>query len=296
MSEISMFSRLRGMLPRSETEDTHDFLGVVEIDIDPALGVLVMPDVVTAVLVASGTDYAYSSVSEREAIVTSWEQVLNSARLSIEVFADRRPYIWDLPGALLDTTERQVADAPEGSWRRQRFERWRDAILSGELEKTFPVSELRQYLVIRYPVGSAEVIRVPNEPPMYMPPRRGLRFWESIPTVFGDRAKGLDAWRARRNEAIRGMIGEITRLENDVGRVPGLTLERASGLELVQLLHLLWRGDAAYDEWIGSTEQLDEIRRGEVLTSALNDSASSPETTAATLVAGSAEPRGEVTS
>lgn len=265
MSQNGILGRLQGMLPRSEEEDVHDFLGVVEIDTDPAMGVLVMPDVVTAVLVCSGSDYGYASIEEKQAIVSSWEQVLNSARLSIQIFADRRPYVWDLPGALLDTTERQVVDAPEGSWRRERFERWRDAILSGELERRFPVAELRQYMIIRYPVGNAEVIRVPGEPSMYVPPRRGLKFWESIPTIFGNRTNGLDEWRARRNEAIRGLSGEITRIENDVRRVPGMTLERVSGLELVQLLHLLWRGEAAYDEWISDTDRLEEIRRGEAI-------------------------------
>ena len=266
MSEQPSFlTRLRNFVPRSPEEDIHDYLGVVEIDIDPSLGMLVMPDVVTAVLVVSGTDYVYASQDEQKSIVQGWEQVLNSARLSIQLFADRRPYVWTQPDALLDVTERQVADAPQGSWRRQRFERWSNAVLNGELERHFAVTELRQYMVIRYPIGSSEVIRVPDEPPMYVPPRKGLKFWESIPTVFGDRTKGLDAWRARRNDAIRGMVSELTRLENDASRIPGMSLERASGLELVQLLHLLWRGDAAYDEWINTPAQLEEIRRGEVL-------------------------------
>lgn len=264
MTDIIERIRNAIILRRPPEEDIHDFLGVVEIDLNPRMGVLVLPDHVAAVLKVSGTDYAYTSSDERAAILDRWESTLNTARLSIQIFVDRRPYEWGAPGAFLDELERQVEDSNPSDWQRHRLKRWQDAILSGELERRFPVADLRHYMVVRYAMGRAESIRNPGEPPMYVPPNRSWRFWETVTTAFGDKRRGLDVWRNRRNEAIRGLHAEVTRLENDARNIPGFRLERLSGLELVQLLHLLWRGRDAYDEWIDSEERLEQIRRGDV--------------------------------
>jgi hypothetical protein len=46
--------------------------------------------------------------------------------------------------------------------------------------------------------------------------------------------------------------------------VPGLALRPLSGLETTQLLHLLWQGDRALDEWIGSDADLEALRRSAI--------------------------------
>lgn len=275
---MTLLERARRLLPkRSEEEDVHDFLGVVEVDLDPRLGVLVLPDHVAAVLRVSGTSFAYASAEQRTSIIEAWQNLLNNARLSLQIFIDRRPYNWELPGNLLDQMRHQMEDSDPSDWQRRRLQRWSESMSNREFERMFPVTDLRQYLIISYAIGEAEWVRLPNEPPIHVPPNKGWRFWEKVPTAFGDRRHGLDTWRRKRNEAIRGLHLEIGRLENDTRSIPGLRLERASGLEVVQLLHLLWRSDSAYDEWIGDEARLNHLRQGDALDAALQQQ--QPETT-----------------
>jgi hypothetical protein len=258
---MGLRDRLAAFGLRRREETVRDFLGVVEIETDPKMGVLVLPDHVATLLRVSGTDYAYASESLREDIVNGWANTLNSARMSLQIWIDRRPAVWDLPGGLLDTMRTQVKADLRGEWQERRLKRWEEALMRGELD-SFPVMETRSYLVVRYAMGSAESRKTDrSESPMYIPPRRSIRFWEKIPTAFGDPEKGLPEWRHRRAEAIRGLAAETNRLMNDIGAVPGLSLARVGGLELAQTLQLAWNASGAYDEWIGTEEALARLRR-----------------------------------
>jgi hypothetical protein len=258
---MGLRERLSAFGLRRREETVRDFLGVVEIETDPKMGVLVLPDHVATLLRVSGTDYAYAPEGLREDIVTGWANALNSARMSLQIWIDRRPAVWDLPGGFLDTMRTQVKADLRGDWQERRLKRWEEALMRGELDN-FPVMETRSYIVLRYAMGSAESRKTErSESPMYLPPRRSIRFWEKIPTAFGDPERGLPEWRRRRAEAIRGLATEANRLMNDVSAVPGLSLTRVGGLELAQTLQLAWNGNAAYDEWVGTEEALARLRR-----------------------------------
>jgi hypothetical protein len=250
--------RLFSIVARRSGEDVHDFLGVVTLDVHPALGVLVLPDAVATVLRVSGTDYGYGSESLRRDILDGWVALLNHARLSIQVFVDRRPYVWDLPGNYLDVLTRQVEASNPTDWQRRRLERWRDRLLAGELEQRFAVADLRYYLVIRRAIGSAEAIHLPGEDePMYLPPTK--KIWDLVEPVFGSRQRRLEEWRRRRNDAIRELASAVERIEADARTIPGFRIERCSGLEVARLLHVLWMGDDAYAEWIRDEAHLEQL-------------------------------------
>jgi hypothetical protein len=258
---MGLRERIASFRLRRREETVRDFLGVVEIETDPKMGVLVLPDHVATLLRVSGTDYAYASESLREDIVNGWATTLNSARLSLQIWIDRRPAVWDLPGGFLDTMRTQVKADLRGEWQERRLKRWEEALMRGELNN-FPVMETRSYIIVRYAMGTAESRKTDrSEAPMYLPPRRSLRFWEKLPTAFGDPERGLPEWRRRRADAIRALTAESNRLINDSGSVPGLSLARVGGLEMTQTLQLAWNGGSAYDEWVGTEEALVRLRR-----------------------------------
>jgi hypothetical protein len=256
---LGLLGGLRSRL-RPPEEAVRDFLGVVELDTDSLMGVLVLPEHVTAILRVSGTDYSYVDGEGRREIVARWADLLNSAGISVQVFIDRRPLIWDLPGGFLDTMRREVEADLRGEWQHRRYQKMEEAILRGELD-SFPAMELSQYVVLRYGLGTAENHRLGREGSMYIPPRHGIRFWERPKTLFGGE-EGLAAWRSRRDEAIRQLAEAVDRFLRNVGTVPGLSAEPCSGLEVAQLLHLLWRGERALDEWLIDEAALGAIRSG----------------------------------
>ena len=246
---------------RRPEEDIHDFLGVVELDTEPGMGVLVLPEHVAAVLEVSGTDYAYADPALRSEIVEGWASVLNSAGISLQVFILRRPMLWTAPGGFLDLMRRQVEADLHSDWQTRRLQRMEDAILRGELDG-YPAMELRQYAVLRHAVGTLENRRIGNgEASMYIPPNRA-RFWDKPATLFGQGETGLAEWRKRREEAIGALSLVVERFLRDLPAVPGMSAKPLGGLELAQLLHLLWREEDALDEWIGDDETLAAIRSG----------------------------------
>jgi hypothetical protein len=262
----SMFERAKGFVRfEREAEDVHDFLGVVEIDALPEMGVLVLPNHVTAVLETTGTDFGHASAELRAGILEGWTSMLNASRNSIQVFVHRRPVAWDRPGGHLEHLRDQVEASGPNTWQRARMERFAQAIRDGELESLFPVAEVRMCLVIRVPLGTNEVAAPGSvDDAMYKPPRRSWRVWEALPSILGNRRNRLASWRARRNAAIRDLATAVSRLQNDAAGVPGLALRPLSGLETTQLLHLLWQGDRALDEWIGSDADLEALRRSAI--------------------------------
>lgn len=246
-----------------DAEDVHDFLGVVEIDTAPEMGVLVLPNHVACVLDATGTDFAHAPATVRDGVLDGWAAMLNSSRASIQVFLYRRPVAWSLPDGHLEHLRTQMENSSPSNWQRERYARFEAAILAGELEELFPVADLRYHLVVRVPLGGAEVA-ASGDDAMYKPPRRSWRFWEALPSVLGGRRERLSGWRSRRNAAIRELAATVGRLQNDASGVPGLTLRPLTGLETTQLLHLLWQGDRALGEWIANDGELAALRRSAV--------------------------------
>lgn len=259
----SMLDRARGLLRfEREAEDVHDFLGVVEIDTAPEMGVLVLPNHVTCILEASGTDFAHAPSQVREGILEGWTSMLNASRSSISIFLHRRPVAWDRPDGHLAHMREQVERSDPSRWQIARLERFERSIRDGELEALFPIADLRYCISIRVPLGTGEVAAAGSiDDAMYKPPRRSWRVWEAIPSALGGRRNRLATWRTRRNAAIRELSAAVGRLQNDAAGVPGLSLRPLSGLEATQLLHLLWQGDRALDEWIGSDADLEALRR-----------------------------------
>jgi hypothetical protein len=246
-----------------DAEDVHDFLGVVELDLAPEMGVLVMPNHVACILEATGTDFAHAPATMRSGILDGWVSMLNASRASIQIFVHRRPVAWSLPGGHLAHLREQLENSTPTTWQRERFARFEAAILAGELEELFPIADLRYHLVVRVPLGALEVA-ASGDDAMYKPPRRSWRFWEALPSALGGRRERLSGWRSRRNASIRELAATVGRLQNDAAGVPGLALRPLSGLETTQLLHLLWQGDRALDEWIGSDAELAALRRSAV--------------------------------
>ena len=250
---------------RTEAEDVHDFLGVVEIDQVGRLGILVMPEHVAAILRVSGTDYASASVDLREETVDGWAGLLNSAGVSLSIFLHRSKIAWDLPGGFLDLMRRQVEADLHSDWQTTRYERMEAALLAGELDG-FPVMEQRSFIILRHSIGASEMkMSGRTGTPMYIPPRRGIKFWETPKTTFGDGERGYEEWTARRDESARALALIVERFLRDVGIVPGLSAEPCGRLEIAQLLHLLWRGERSYDDWLSDESRLDDVVRGDSL-------------------------------
>lgn len=265
---MSVLDRLKGLLGaaslRRPEEDVRDFIGVVELDTDAGMGVIVMPEHCAAVVRLSGTDYAYASPEVREEIVSGWASALNSAGVSVQLFVNVRPMRWRLPGGFLDQMKTQTEADLKSEWQRRRYERMEEAILRGELD-IYPALEVHQFAILRYGIGLSENKRFGSgEHAMYIPPRRGLRFWETPKTEFGSGEEGLRAWRARRDEAINALSLVVERFLRDVTAVPGMSASICTGLEISQLLHGLWRGEGALDEWITDETMLEAIRTGEL--------------------------------
>lgn len=258
----------RAIRGASSAEDVHDFMGVVEIDPLPDMGVLVMPNHVAAVLEVSGTSYLYASPEMRERIIDAWAGALNNSRMSVQFYLLVRPIGWSLPGGFLDHLDEQVAWSDPSPWQLRRAKRWREAIEGGELERLFAVSDVGQYLIVRHAIGEYEAMSTGGED-VYLPPRRGWRFWERIPSALGlNRDEQLARWRARRAEAVESLITTVTRAINDFSSVPGPTggmnVSPLSGVALTQLVHYLWRGDRAFgaSEWVADEATLAAIRSG----------------------------------
>ncbi len=255
---------------RSEAEDIRDFLGVVEIDQVGRLGILVLPEHVSAVLRVGGTDYASGSVELREEIVGGWAALLNTAGVSAQIFVHRARIAWDLPGGFLDLMRAQVEADFHSDWQLTRYERMETALLAGELDG-FPVMDQRSYIVLRHAIGSSEMRATGRSSvPMYVPPRRGLRFWEKPKTTFGSGERGYEEWTRRRDDAARGLALTVERFLRDIGIVPGLSAEPCGRLEIAQLLHLLWRGERSYDDWLVDESRLNDVLRGDSLLGTLD--------------------------
>jgi hypothetical protein len=262
---MSTLDRARDFLRlRREEEDVHDFLGVVMID--PRYNVIVMPDHVAAVLRVSGTDFLYSQ-SVRDRVLDAWRDMLNKGGISVQAFVDRRPIKWDLEGGHLDQIKVQVdaySTDPE-SWEQGQLARYREALLNAELEsgQRLAVSELAQYVVIRLAMGAAELLIGDDERPMYLPPARSWRFWEQIPVMFRGR-RGRDLWKRQAEAASRALVEEVRRFMALASEVPGFSIERCDALEITQLIHVLWKEDAAYEPgvWVRDRTMLRNIIRG----------------------------------
>jgi hypothetical protein len=268
---MSLLARLRRRVNGGE-QDVHDFLGLVQLDAQ--LNVLVLPDHVATLLRLSGTDYLHLPEAEQMAIIERWRDTLNNAQMSIQLVVDRRPLRWDRRGGFLDLLRAQIEEArldrdgkpdADHAWRMARFERQAAALLGGELEAIgmYP-PELRMYAVIRYAFPDSEsFLRLSGEAPVFLPSPREWRFWERIEPQFGG-AAGAARWRERRLAAARALSGEVQRFLAYADRIPGLDIVPASALEMSQLLHLLWLDDKAYDEWLSSEEELEEVIIGDI--------------------------------
>jgi hypothetical protein len=262
---MSIQSRIRDFLHLGRVkEDPHDFLGVVMID--PRYNVLVLADHVAAILRVSGTDYLYAP-ELRERIVERWRDLLNKGGISVQAFIDRRPIVWDLEGGHLDQIAAQV-DAyttDKDSWEQQKFARYREAILNHELEsQRLPIAELRQYVIIRLPMGIAESLVGDDSRPVYLPPSGGWRFWEQLPTLFRGRA-GRDEWKRQAEAASRALSEEVRRFLAWANDIEGFRVTRAGAMEMTQLLHLLWLEDVAFEPgvWVGNPEMFRRIILGD---------------------------------
>ena len=110
--------------------------------------------------------------------------------------ADRRLYAMMQEAGLADVRgfpTLVTIDDPEGPvWRYRE-----DAILAGELEELFPIADLRYHLVVRVPLGAAELAGSGDDA-MYKPPRRSWRFWEALPSILGGRRERLSGWHIGR--------------------------------------------------------------------------------------------------
>jgi hypothetical protein len=260
--------RVRTAFERPE-ETVHDFLGVVQMD--PELAILVLPDHVAAIVEMSGTDYFYlGNRAAQDGIEVSWANILNNSRLSLQTFVDRRPIDWTRQHLepLFDQVIHPVDSGLDEAdpWAIERYRKYEEDILAESIEALgHKPADLRQLVVIRHSMGTAESVRSENES-IYLPPRRSLRFWEKMPTVFGA-DDGLERWRQRRHEAAFYLSNEVQRFM-DVSNSLGFGARRIDGLELARLFHLLWMGEQARDEgrWIEDDTMLRRIVSGESAT------------------------------
>ena len=250
-----LLQRLRELFSGRD-ETVLDFLGLRAIDVEE--GILVLPDHIVAVLDLGGTDYIYSNVEGQAAITNAWKKLLNDSRMSVQLFVDVRPLRWDIPGGYLDVIERQLPTDSTDPWYRRRFEMHRDAILRGEVDAAVRGKQLRQLAIIRFAAGESTRRDVPGESAAYQPEPEPWRFWEKVHYRFAGE-KGLSDWRRNRRRLAEALDKEVRKFVSDTHGVPGMTARRLRGAELVQLLHLLWREDAAYDEWIGDAATLAEM-------------------------------------
>jgi hypothetical protein len=242
-------------------QDVHDFLGLIYYD--PSLRVAVLPDHVACLLRVSGTDYLYA-LSFRDNIIDGWRDLLNGSGLSVQAFFHRRTINWAVPGGHLDIIKRQVdeANADPDSWEQRRFERYKEALLGPETIDS--VNEIYQYVVIRLAMGNTEAVREAGEDTaMYLPPKTGWRFWEQAATVFGS-PEGQSAWESKAQTAARRLNEEVRAFIGRVHTIPGFSVERASALETIQLLHLLWMEEEAYAPglWVRDAKMIRDIITG----------------------------------
>ena len=247
-----------------EQGEAHDFLGLVYFD--PARNVLVLPEHVAAILSVAGTDWAYR-LTQREDIISGWANLLNGSGLSVQVFYHRRPIKWDEAGGHLDIIERQVNESTPDpdSWEHRRFARYKEAMLSGEDKALRGINEVYQYVVIRFAMGATESVRQAGESAMYLPPKTGWRFWEQAATLFGG-PEGRSAWESKANAAAHKLNEEIRVFTARAENIPDFYVERATPLETIQLLHLLWIEDNAYNPglWVRDGKMMNQIVSGEV--------------------------------
>jgi hypothetical protein len=242
-------------------QDVHDFLGVVYYD--PALRVLVLPEHVATLLRVAGTDYLYAPAT-RAGIVNGWIELLNGSGLSVQAFFHRRPINWEVAGGHLDIIKRQVdeANSAPDSWERRRFELYREALTGPDTLAN--VNDIYQYVVVRLAIGATEAVREPGEgTTMYLPPKTGWRFWERAATIFGG-PEGQGAWEAKAQKAARELNTEVQTFMGRAHSIPDFSVERASALEVVQLLHLLFMEDEAYapGSWVRDVKMMRAIVTG----------------------------------
>lgn len=249
-----LLKRLRELFSGRD-ETVLDFLGVRAIDVDN--GILVLPDHIVAVLDVTGTDYLYSSGEAQAEITNAWKKLLNDSRMSVQLFVDVRPLKWDLPGGYLDIVERQLPSNSVDPWYRRRFEMHRDAIMRGEVD-IFRPKQLRQLAIIRFAAGESTRRAVVGESYAYQPEPEPWRFWEKVSFRFSGE-KGLRDWRSNRRVLAAALDKEISKFASDARAVPGMSVRRLRGLELIQLLHLLWRDDESHDEWISDEQMLTDL-------------------------------------
>ena len=264
----------RALRLSARSEDVQDFLGLVQVDEVGGAGILVLPDQVTALLRATGTDFRYAP-DKAEAIVSGFERLLNKSGVSFQLFYVTRPYRWDLPGEYLDGLADAVGGVDPESWAARRYEQHRQALLEGEVAQalnTWPLDE-QCWIAVHAPattLDSATFARVASgledeaEKPVFIAPRAGWRFWEQLRGFFSGE-DALEDWERVKAEVAGRLAAEVDALAARVSTVPGLEVRRASALEAVQLLHYLWRGTEAMDDgiWIPDRAALDAIRGGE---------------------------------
>jgi hypothetical protein len=267
---------------RGEDETMRDFLGVVEFDTsDPNFPVLVLRDHVVCLMVASGTDYMYAPDALRRSIYEGWGRLLTNAELSLQAFVDVRPLRHDLPGGIVEVTRQMIADIEEREheiaattktkiaedpWREERVESFVNAVADGALEEAFgrPLLELRQLVAVRMATGAVERVPDPDDKkaPMYYPRRRSWKVWEQ-PEFRYLGPGGRTAWIADRERAVAYLREAAGRIVNDAAPISRFRLRPATAIEVTQLLHLLWNGEAAQAEWIGDFAEMDSYRRPE---------------------------------
>ncbi len=243
-----------------EDRDVHDFLGIRYFD--PARNVMVLPEHVAALLRVSGTDFAYRP-EERVGIIDGWANLLNGSGLDVQLFYHRRPINWSAPGGHLDGIKAQVdaATMDPDSWEQRRFKRYLEALTSGREEALLSVNEIYQYVVIRFPLGVTEAVAgQENERAMYLPPKTGWRFWEQVSTLFGG-PEGRAAWEQRATRASHKLNEEVNVFMGRASAINNFDVERATPLETIQILHLLWMEEEAYAPglWITDTKMMNEI-------------------------------------
>jgi len=236
---------LRSRFGGGDAETVEDFLGVVHLDDD----VLVVGHHIVALLEVSGTNWFGASDEGQKGIRNAYLELLNNSELSFQEIVDTRGINWELE-YLKGFREQAMATAAAGDdWAMDRFEKYERAISRFEIERKLEriVVTRRQYVAIPYYMGR----------PTYYPPRRSWRIWQRVTNEFNRNNYRTALRRGRRQ------LADAANRYTAMSARMNMTSRRLTALEITQLLHLLWRSEEAYDEWIGSEEQMRDIMMAE---------------------------------
>jgi len=242
---IPGLSWLRSRFSSGNAETVENFLGVVHLDDD----VLVVGNHIVAILEVSGTNWFGTSDEGQKGIRNAYLELLNNSELSFQEIVDTRPINWELE-FLQGFREAARATAAAGDdWAMDRFEKYERAISRWEIERKLErvVVSSRQYVAIPYYMGR----------PTYYPPRRGWRFWQRVTDDFN-----RNNYRAALRRGRRQLADAAARYVSMSARM-NMSARRLGALEITQMLHLLWRNEEAYNEWISSEERMREIMLAE---------------------------------